>query len=247
MKLPASTFLLTALLVSNAFLAQAESAFDHTHADLTAVLSKHVDAEGLVDYSGLKADRAGLDAYLKTTAAVEKSAFESWNETQQIAFLSNVYNAETLQLVIDNYPVKSIKKIGGLFGSPWDVEAVDLFGKKTTLNAVEHEMLRVNYDEPRVHFIIVCAAYGCPPLWNQAFDAARLDEEMTARGEYFFSQTKKNYIDGDTIHISPIFDWFEEDFTKEGSIQEFVGPYFGEDVTGKSVEYTSYDWDLNQQ
>ncbi len=224
-------------------------AFDHTHAEFNEVLGKFVNTKGMVDYPGLKAYRSKLDHYLKETGAISESEFNGWTRDQRLAFLINVYNAETLQLIIDNYPVKSIKKIGSLFGQPWDVESVTLFGKKTTLNTIEHKILRPKYQEPRVHFVIVCAAMGCPPLYNKAFVPENLDDQLNARGRYFLSQKSKNKLDGNTLYLSPIFDWFAEDFTENGSIQDFVAPLFPTDLKGKKlkIKYTSYDWSLNQQ
>ena len=224
-------------------------AFDHSHVELSGVLKAYVDAEGMVNYSGLKANRSALDSYLAKTGAVKESEFDSWTRDQRLAFLINVYNAETLKLIIDHYPVKSIKKIGSLFGQPWDVKSVTLFGRKTTLNTIEHEILRPKYKEPRVHFVIVCAAMGCPPLRNEAFTAENLDEQLNARGRYFLSQENKNKLDGNTLYLSPIFDWFTEDFTEKGSLQDYVASLFPKDLKGRKlkIKYTSYDWSLNKQ
>lgn len=224
-------------------------AFDHSHAELDKTLKTYVSADGMVDYAGLKAHRATLDHYLSDTGAISESEFDSWSRNQRLAFLINVYNAETLQLIIDNYPVKSIKKIGSLFGQPWDVESVTLFGKKTTLNTIEHKILRPIYKEARVHFAIVCAAMGCPPLHNGAFTPENLDDQLDARGRVFLNQKNKNRLDGNTLYLSPIFDWFEEDFTENGSLQDFVATFFPTDIKGKNlkIKFTSYDWSLNQQ
>ncbi|MCF6313434.1 MAG: DUF547 domain-containing protein [Verrucomicrobiales bacterium] len=225
-------------------------AFDHSHAQFEGVLKKYVDDKGMVNYAALKKNRADLDAYLKTTGAISESEFKAWTHDQRLAFLINVYNAETLQLIIDHYPVKSIKKIGGFFfGQPWDVECVTLFGKKTTLNHIEHDILRPKYKEPRVHFVIVCAAMGCPPLSNQVFVAESLDQQLDTRGQVFLAQKNKNKLDGSTLYLSPIFSWFAEDFTKNGSLQDFVAKFFPTDIKGKKlkIKYTSYDWSLNKQ
>lgn len=236
-------------LLGTLFAAPPASAFDHSHSELDSVLKTRVDAEGMVDYAGLKANRSALDGYLAKTGAVGKSAFDAWTRNQQLAFLINVYNAETLKLVIDHYPVKSIKKIGGLLGQPWDVESATLFGKKTTLNTIEHKILRPKYQEPRVHFAIVCAAMGCPPLRNRAFTPENLDEQLDARGRIFLNQGNKNRVEGDTLYLSPIFDWFGEDFTAGGTSLDFVAPFFPVDIKGKKlkVKFTDYDWSLNQQ
>lgn len=236
-------------VLATMFSALPASAFDHSHAELNSVLKTYVDDEGMVDYAGLKANRSALDGYLAKTGAVRETDFDSWTRDQRLAFLINVYNAETLKLIIDHYPVKSIKKIGGLFGQPWDVESVTLFGNKTTLNTIEHDILRPKFKEPRVHFAIVCAAMGCPPLSKEAFTAENLDKQLDARGRLFLSQKNKNRLEGNILHVSPIFDWFEGDFTTNGNLQDFLTPFFPEDIKGKKlkIRFTSYDWSLNKQ
>jgi len=231
------------------FAASSARAFDHTHAKLNNVLKTYVNAEGMVNYGALEVNRSILDDYLSNTGAVKESEFNSWTRDQRLAFLINVYNAETLKLIIDHFPVKSIKKIGGLFGQPWDLKSVTLFGKKTTLNTLEHNILRPKYKDPRVHFVIVCAAMGCPPLRNEAFIAENLDDQLNARGRFFLGQKNKNRVDGSTLYLSPIFDWFKEDFTTEGNLQNFVAPFLPTDIKNKklNVKFTSYDWSLNKQ
>lgn len=243
------TIIRSVVLLGTMFALSSALAFDHSHAEFDGVLKNYVNAEGMVDYAGLKANRSALDGYLEKTGAVSEADFDSWTRDQRLAFLINVYNAETLKLIIDHYPVKSIKKIGGLFGQPWDVESVTLFGEKTTLNTIEHGILRPKYKEPRVHFAIVCAAMGCPPLRNGAFTPEKLDKQLDARGRLFLSQENKNSLDGGTLFLSPIFDWFGEDFTVEGSLQDFVAPFFPLDIKGKKlrIKFTAYDWSLNKQ
>ncbi len=223
-------------------------AFDHSHSKLNSVLKSYVNSAGMVDYDALKANRAGLDSYLKSTAAVSESDYRSWSESKRLAFLINVYNAETLQLILDNYPVKSIKKIGSLLGTPWDVKSVSLFGKTTTLDSLEHGILRKKYNEPRVHFAIVCAAMGCPPLRNEAFVADRLDAQLDSQAKAFLGQSDKNRIEGNTLYLSTIFKWFGGDFTKSGkTVAEYINPYIDGDTKGKKIKYTTYDWNLNKQ
>ncbi len=241
-------YIVSLLVLSSVLALFPAQAFDHSHGKLNSVLKTYVNGEGMVNYKSLKANRANLDSYLKSTAAVSESEFNGWSESKRLAFLMNVYNAETLQLIIDNYPVKSIKKIGSLLGTPWDVKSVSLFGETTTLNAVEHGILRKKYNEPRVHFAIVCAAMGCPPLRNEAFVAERLDAQLTSQAKTFLGQSGKNRIEGKTLYLSTIFKWFGGDFTKGGkTISEYIDPYIDGDTKGKKIKYTDYDWSLNKQ
>lgn len=228
--------------------------FDHTHALLDRSLKAHV-TNALVNYPALKAAPQQLDAYLAACAAVTEATYEKWPEPQRLAFLINLYNAATLRLILDHYPVKSIKKIGGFFSGPWDQPVVRLFGKSTTLGAVEHELLRVQFDEPRLHFAIVCAARGCAPLRSEAYVADRIEQQFDEQGKAFLSNTAKNSVDVKTrtLYLSPIFKWFAEDFERgHGSVAKFIAPYFPAAVRNElvrgdfRVKYTDYDWSLNE-
>jgi len=228
--------------------------FDHTHELLNRTLKAHV-ANSQVDYAALKAQRADLDRYLRTTASAQKNTFAAWPEPQQLAFLVNVYNATTLQLVIEHYPVTSIKKIGSWRKGPWDQAVVKLWGETLTLNHLEHKILRVRYDEPRLHFALVCAARGCPPLRSEAYVAARLDEQLDDQARQFMAEAHKNRVDASrsTVYLSPIFKWYGEDFVKKhGSVLSALRPFWpppmADVVTeGFKVRYTRYDWALNNR
>ncbi|MEO6246071.1 MAG: DUF547 domain-containing protein, partial [Opitutaceae bacterium] len=178
----------------------AAPAFDYTHAAFDQVLKQHV-ADGKVNYTALKAAPQPLNAYLATLAAVPEAEFKAWGEKDQLAFLFNLYNAATLKLIIDHYPIASIKKIGGFFNfgglgdGPWEQKVVRLFGKVTTLDHLEHGLIRKDYAEPRTHFALVCAARGCPPLRAGAFVGARLDTQLDEQGKIFLGQVEKNRVD----------------------------------------------------
>ena len=237
--------IITSLLLLQAVVASSP-AFDHSALD--SILKTHVNDSGQVNYAALKKDRGPLDAYLQKTGAVSQSEFSQWSQSEKLAFLINVYNAETLQLIIDNYPVASIKKIGGLLSSPWDKKVVMLFGQETTLDHVEHGVIRKQFPEPRIHFALVCAAKGCPPLRNEAFTAAKLEAQLESQTKTFLSDSAKNRIEDKAVHLSPIFDWYGEDFEIGGkSVLDYVDPYFGGSASGKKLKFTDYDWSLNTQ
>ena len=229
--------------------------FDHSHAAFDALLKKHV-RDGWVDYAALKTEPKPLKAYLDSLAAVSETAFNRWPEKERFAFLINLYNATTLKLIVDNYPVQSIKDIAGFLSSPWKQEVVRVFGKVTTLNEVEHGIIRARYHDARAHFALVCAAKGCPPLRPEAYVATRLGEQLNDQGRVFFSQAQKNRVDpgARTIYLSPVFKWFSEDFEKQsGSVLKFVEPFLPEKDRralasgGFKIKYTDYDWSLNDQ
>lgn len=231
----------------------ASSEFDHSHKQLDELLRANVKAER-VNYKALKADPSKLNSYLGQLAAVSETKFKTWDEEQQLAMLINLYNAATLKLIIDHYPVKGIKDIGGLFKQPWDIESLTLFGKTATLDHLEHEILRKNYGEPRVHFAIVCAAKSCPALRPSAYTPENLDAQLREQGEKFLRDRTKNRIDAGkkTIYLSKVFKWFDEDFEEAGTVIDFVKPYFGASESKPlnndfKIRYTSYDWSLNEQ
>ena len=241
-----------ALMVAAASVAHG---FDQTHAAFDQLLKAQVQA-GLVNYPALKAAPRPLDNYLAQLAAVPEAEFNGWSESERLAFLINLYNATTLKLIVSNYPVKSIRSIGWLPGSAWKQDTVQLFGKKIPLDDLEHGIIRQQYHDARVHFALVCAARGCPPLRTEAFVATQLDAQLQDQGRTFIGQLEKNRIDASKriVYLSPIFKWFSGDFENEaGSVIKFVAPFFIEEtrralVGGDfAIEYTNYDWTLNDQ
>jgi hypothetical protein len=217
--------------------------------DLNAVFSAHV-REGRVDYAGLKKDSARLDAWLASAAKVDESDFKGWPRDQRLAFLINLYNAATVRLILEHYPIASIRKIGPIWdpSKAWKLPVVKVFGRVVTLNEVEHQMIRPVYKEPRVHFALVCAAKGCPPLRSEAYEGARLDAQLEDQARTFLAQKAKNHARADekTAHLSPIFKWYMEDFGgSKQSVVAFVKKWLPvQDNWG--VEWTEYDWSLNE-
>lgn len=229
--------------------------FDQTHGKLDAVLKEHV-RDGWVDYTALKGRPGPLLEYLDLLASVKESEFNRWPEKERFAFLINLYNATTLRLIIDHYPVGSIKDIGSFFKGPWKQEVVRLFGNVTTLDSLEHETIRQRYRDPRAHFALVCAAKGCPPLRGEAYAASRLDEQLDDQARVFLGQTAKNRVEAGsrTLYLSPIFKWFSGDFeAKTGSVLKFLEPHFSEKdrkvLAGGDfkIRYSEYDWSLNDK
>lgn len=251
------------ILIFTIFISAPALAFDHSHRDLTTLLGKIVtytgSGESQVDYKKLKKEPILLNKYIKEMGLVSQKQFDAFTEAQQQAFLINAYNVFTLKIVNDNYPVKSIKKIGGVFGNTWKIKFIRLLGKELSLDAIEHEMLRKNYTEPRVHFAVNCASVGCPRLRNEAYLAEKLDSQLEEQANVFLQDTTRNKIDTTkkTLQISKIFDWFEEDFLKgpTKSIQGFIAPYITDDTVVQTalkngeykIDHLSYNWDLNEK
>jgi hypothetical protein len=229
-------------------------AFDHHHSRLDQILRQNV-VDGLVNYSALKEAPAALGTYLTSLDQVSEAQFSRWSQPERLAFLINLYNASTLQLVASNYPVRSIKKIGGYFGNPWKLPSVRLFGQGKSLDDIEHGWIRPQFKDPRTHFALVCAARGCPPLRSEAYTAEKLENQLNDQGRRFLAQTTKNRIDptANRLYLSPIFKWYHEDFVNaSGSVIGFIQPFLSPEdrltVTNKKlvIEFTDYDWSLNE-
>ncbi len=186
---------------------------------------------------------------------VSREDFDGWPEPERLAFLINLYNAATLQLIVDNYPVSSIKSLGGLARSPWSRDFVSLFGKVVSLDDIEHTIIRKEYAEPRIHFALVCAAKSCPPLREEAFVGERLDAQLTSQAEVFLRDATKNRLDpaSGTLQLSSIFKWYLQDFAKDpAGLVTYVTPFLqpGEQAWLADhkvrVSYLEYDWSLNE-
>jgi hypothetical protein len=122
----------------------------------------------------------------------------------------------------------------------------EIGGKSFDLSTVEHQILRKDFDEPRIHFAIVCASKSCPQLLNEAYEAEKLEEQLTVQTRRFLADPSKNVFGQGSMRISPIFKWFRKDFTQNGSLQEFISNYTDAPVSSSTgIEYTDYDWTLN--
>jgi hypothetical protein len=247
------------------------------HAALDDLLNKRVQ-NGLVDYQSLKANRSNLTDYLKQIEQVNPAEFQQWSKDEQIAFWINAYNAITIEGILKNYPIQwgsliararfpqnSIRQISGF----WDKVFVNVMGKDLTLNDIEHKILRKEFDDPRIHFAIVCASIGCPILESRAFFADDLDQRLDLATRNFINNPQKARLDQkeNILYLSRIFDWYKEDFSglsegtkslenyskAERGVIEFVMKYFSEAEQNYIVrnqpklKYLDYDWSLNEQ
>jgi hypothetical protein len=202
------------------------------------LLQKQVQ-QGKVNYKSFKKDKTILDAYIKTLSAHPPTANASKQE--QMAFWLNAYNALTIQLIVDNYPLKSIKDLDE--GNPWDVSRYTIGGKKYSLNQIENQILRPMGDA-RIHFGLNCAAKSCPPLHNHAFLAATVETQLDQLTRAFIHKTSENQLKGNTIQISNLFNWYAADF---GNIIAFLNRYATLPVyKNAKITYTTYDWSLNE-
>ncbi|PJZ70691.1 hypothetical protein CH373_07105 [Leptospira perolatii] len=224
-------------------------AFDHNHLAWDLLLKKNVK-NGLVDYVSFQQDAKKLNEYLSSISSVSGQTYSQFSENQKLAFLINAYNAFTVKLVVDNYPVKSIKDIGGFLGSPWKKEFFTLLGEKHHLDWIEHEKLRKDFREPRIHFAINCASMGCPPLLGESFKADLIRDQLKKITRSFLKDPHKNNFDASkkVLYLSKIMDWFKEDFTREGAtLIDFYNRNSGASIPmDTKIQFNDYDWDLNQ-
>ncbi|MGE4107347.1 MAG: DUF547 domain-containing protein [Bacteriovoracia bacterium] len=241
------------------FVLSAEAfAFDHSHELFHEILKEHVsgrNASSVVNYSHLKRNPEKLLNYLGALSSVKESEFDKWSKNEQLAFLINAYNAFTLKLVTDNYPVKSIKDIGGLFSSPWKKKFFLLFGAETHLDHIEHDLIRPKYKEPRIHFALVCASIGCPNLASEPYVAARLNAQLENAAKAFLNDRSRNRYEGGAspvLYLSSLFKWYGKDFgPDEQAIRDFVIPRMTlktveiEKAKHASIQFLKYDWNLN--
>jgi len=254
------------LLASPAHRAQEPPAFDHTHAAWTEVLGGALSEDGLVDYAGLRKSKKALDSYLATLEATTPEQHADWSREQRFAFWINAYNAYTIQLIRDRGPVKSIKKLGGWFTTPWEIKFIPLpafdpeeDGEDLMLDEIEHDILRPVFEDARVHAAINCASLSCPPLRAEAYQGAKLDEQLDDQVALWLGDPTRNEIRAGAKHlkVSKIFDWFEEDFGDDDeAVVRWIADHVEDEELAKDlraraaeidVRYLDYDWSINAQ
>lgn len=246
--------------------------FDHTYTAYGELLHRYI-AGTRVNYTHLTRDRVALDAVAADIGIVSEDEFKSWTREEQIAYWINAYNIFTLQAIVNHYPIRrrwfswltfsphnSIKQIPGVWtGLQWHGA-----GHELTLDEIEHGILRKKYDEPRIHFAVNCAAISCPPLRAEPYIGIQLDEQLSQAARDFLNSDLGLQIDGSTLLVSKIFDWYGEDFfsnyaesidTKYSSLEQailgFVAAYgpleavrLIQDEMAR-IKFLKYNWALN--
>jgi uncharacterized membrane protein YdjX (TVP38/TMEM64 family) len=221
------------------------------HSKFDSLLRKHVSEGGWVDYAGLKSDAADLDAYI---ASLEKAPFDQLGRDEKLALLINAYNAFTLRLILDHFPVKSIKEIPDL--KRWADKRWNVAGNTWSLNQIEHEQIRPKFREPRVHFALVCAAIGCPPLRSEAYTGAKLEGQFADQTRYVHTHERWFQFDpkDGVVRLTKLYDWYGDDFKQVAeSVVAYAAKHSKElqaalDSKSKPrVEWLDYDWRLNSR
>lgn len=204
-----------------------------------SLLQKYVSNNGDVKYKALQAERAILDSVVAQFQAIAPQ--KEWSKNERLAYWINAYNLFTVQLIVNNYPVKKITNLDG--GKTWDIKRIEIDGKKYSLNQIENEILRPQFKDARIHFAINCAAASCPPLHNRAFTAENVQSLLDKRTRKFI-RSSANTLTESNIKISKIFDWYSSDF---GDIVTFLNKYASVKIkTDAKVEYKEYIWNINE-
>jgi hypothetical protein len=219
--------------------------FDHDLLD--KVVKRIVDADGGVDYDGLKRDPGALDQYI---AALGDAPFEELGRDEKLTLLINAYNAFTLRLILDYYPLESIRDIAS--GDRWDAVRWQIGTMTLSLAQIEHEHLRPNFREPRLHFAINCASVSCPPLRGEAYVAARLDEQLDDQMRYTHARDLWLKLDtaNEVVYLTKLYHWYGGDFEQVApSVQEYAARYNAKlkSLANVNVKWLDYDWSLNVQ
>ncbi|MEJ1223252.1 DUF547 domain-containing protein [Sediminicola sp. 1XM1-17] len=203
------------------------------------LLKKYVDKDGNVDYKSFRKEIGLLNSYLDQQTKNPVSEYDT--KESKLVYYINLYNAATVKLILDNYPLNSIKDLKG----PWNRKVVTIRDKQFSLGDIEHNILR-KMDEPRIHFAINCASYSCPKLLNEAFTVEKLEEQFQRTAESFVNDPKRNTIRKDKAMLSQIFKWYKKDFTDKMSLYEYINQYSDTKLNkDTSIDYINYDWSLN--
>ncbi len=235
--------------------AQQGTTFDHSKFD--TLLKTYVQNDK-VNYAALKQDKR-LDEYLQQLSEADPEALPTREE--KIAFWINAYNAYTLKLVVDNYPIKSITDLSVLgylslpFDSPWKRKFCKIGGKMYSLDEIEHDILRAKFGEEQIHFAVNCASESCPVLRSEAYTGAKLGTQLREQAEAFLRDSTRNHIklEGNTLYLSKIFEWYRSDFeSKKGSLLKYIAQFFSGEERERlesgniTIKFLDYNWNLNE-
>jgi hypothetical protein len=249
--------------------------FDHNHTLFDSVLQKYVE-NGLVDYKALLKDRKDLSRYLEQIADIDWKDYEEWSRRQKLALWLNAYNAISIEVILQYYPIgkpnivspypeNSIRHIEGV----WDKLEWKVAGRMFNLDHIEHVILRKELDEPKIHFVLVCASIGCPLLESRALTADTIETRLNTAADNYINRDHKVKVDGNNgiVWFPMIFDWFGEDFedgytdkglfwdrnpTEKGLLY-FIFEYVPLDQKTMLIKnefvikYIPYDWGLNEK
>ena len=210
------------------------------HKSWDRLLHSFVDDNGNVDYLGFKKESEALNQYLEQLG--KNTVNENWSREKKLAYYINLYNAATVKLILDNYPLASIRDIN----KPWDKAWIKYGGEFISLGEIEHQILR-KMNEPRIHFAINCASYSCPKLLNEAYTEGKLDKQLDKATKDFVNDPSRNKISENKVALSKIFKWYKIDFENNGSLIVYLNQYLKSSINPDAkIEYLKYNWSLNE-
>lgn len=213
---------------------------ENLHKKFDDFLKKYVSSTGEVNYKSIKQNESELNEYLNT---LKNNPIQSnWNNNKKLAYWINAYNAFTIKRIVDNYPLNSIMDLDG--GKTWDVKWIKIGNKTYSLNQIEHEIIRPQFNDARIHFAVNCAAKSCPPLFNRAYDEHNLNSFLEKRTKQFINDNNYNQISANKAQVSKIFEWYKEDF---GDLRSYINKYSNTKLNSNAeIKFKEYDWSLNE-
>jgi len=241
------------LISAAVFLVVAPRAHPFNHTNYDQILKAYVDEKGLVDYNGIAEDQR-FSGYMES---LESASIEALSPDGRLAFWINAYNAVTIDKVIKEKPKKSVREtlIPGVWTSTkfFETRGHTVAGRKVSQDDIEHDILRKRFSDPRIHFTVVCASLGCPPIVRTAYTEGNVQTLLEEETRRYLNSERGIRIDEakNTLYLSKIFDWFEEDFVgKSGSVLDFIRPYLKEEDAAfldgnPTIAFLDYDWALN--
>lgn len=253
MKKNAILFAVAILFVAGLYRPGSTAGFDHSIFD--QVLKTYVNNQGLVDYNGIAGDQS-FKIYMETLKSAQTDAM---SRDGQLAFWINAYNAVTIDKVIKWKPKKSVREtfVPGVWTGTkfFTTREHTVAGKSLSQDDIEHEILRKQFKDPRIHFAIICASSGCPLLPRFAYTEENVQTMLEEETRKYINSDRGTKIDSaeNTLYLSKLFDWFAGDFEyKSGSVLNFIKPYLGEKALAfveknPKIKYLPYDWALNAQ
>jgi hypothetical protein len=220
----------------------------HNHKLWDELTKKYVTESGFVNYKGFVKDSIKLNSYIDLLSSNHPN--DTWSSNERKAFWINAYNAFTIKLIVDNYPVKSIKDLGGSIykvNTPWDIKFINIEGEEYDLNNIEHGILRDQWEDPRIHAAVNCASVSCPALMKGAFTADQLEKQLDIQMKRFILDKTKNTIAKNELKLSKIFKWFTGDFKNVApDVITYINRFSDLQVSENAgIDYFEYDWNLN--
>ncbi len=215
-----------------------------SHDIWNTLLNNHVSNQGNVSYTGMASDIAQINAYIDLLD--QNFPENSWSNNKKLAYWINVYNVHTVKIILVNWPLNSIMDISQGGNNAFDIAFINLDGNTYTLNQVENDIIRPQFNEPRIHFAVNCGAKSCPRLVNEAYTENNLQSLLQSNTIEFINNSTLNTLNANAVDISQLFNWYSVDFIQNGTVIDYINQYSNTTINSNtSITYKFYDWDLN--